>query len=55
MFHSPTTGPHHRYGGILFTEKEGFYPLFERVEIPERYDLAIMSTKGMGTTAGRQH
>ena len=52
-FRFPTKGPRHRYGGILFIEKEGFGPLFERVKIAERYDLAIMSTKGMGSTAGR--
>ena len=29
-------------------------PLFEEVQLAERYDLAIMSTKGMSVTAGRQ-
>ena len=52
-FRFPTKGPRHRYAGILFIEKEGFLPLFESVSLAERYDLAIMSTKGMGTTAGR--
>ena len=42
----PTCGPEHRYGAILFIEKEGFMPLFEAVQLAERYDLAIMSTKG---------
>ena len=32
---------------ILFIEKEGFMPLFEAVQLAERFDLAIMSTKGM--------
>ena len=32
---------------MLFIEKEGFLPLFEAVHLAERYDLAIMSTKGM--------
>jgi len=53
-FELSTVGPRHRYGGILFIEKEGFFPLLERVEIAERYDLAIMSTKGMGSTSARQ-
>jgi DNA topoisomerase VI subunit B len=53
-FRFPTIGPRHRYGGILFIEKEGFFPLFQKVQIAERYDLAIMSTKGMGTTSGRR-
>ena len=49
----PTLGPKHRYGAILFIEKEGFMPLFEEVKLAERYDLAIMSTKGMSVTAAR--
>ena len=50
----PTTGPALRYGYALFIEKEGFTPLLERARIAERYDLAIMSTKGMSVTAARQ-
>jgi hypothetical protein len=50
----PTMGPKNRYGAILFVEKEGFMPLFEKVRLAERYDLAIMSTKGMSVTAARQ-
>jgi DNA topoisomerase VI subunit A len=38
---------------VLFIEKEGFLPLLEAVHIPDRYDLAIMSTKGMASTAAR--
>ena len=49
----PTLGPKHRYGAILFIEKEGFMPLFKEVKLAERYDLAIMSTKGMSVTASR--
>ena len=49
----PTLGPEHRYGAILFIEKEGFMPLFNAVKLAERYDLAIMSTKGMSVTASR--
>ncbi len=49
----PTLGPEHRYGAILFIEKEGFMPLFNAVNLAERYDLAIMSTKGMSVTASR--
>ena len=52
--HFPTFGPRHRYGALLFIEKEGFMPLFEAVNLGERYDLAIMSTKGMSVTAARQ-
>jgi hypothetical protein len=49
----PTCGPRSRFGAILFIEKEGFLPLFDRVKLAERYDLAIMSTKGMSVTASR--
>jgi len=49
----PTDGPYNRYGAVLYIEKEGFLPLLEQAQFPERYDLAIMSSKGMGTTAAR--
>jgi len=50
----PTHGPEHRFGAILFIEKEGFIPLFEKVKLAERYDIAMMSTKGLSNTAARQ-
>jgi DNA topoisomerase VI subunit B len=50
----PTHGPANRYGFALFVEKEGFYPLLERYRIADRYDVAIMSTKGMSVTAARE-
>ena len=49
----PTAGPAHRYQFALFIEKEGFNPLLKTSQIAERYDLAIMSTKGMSNTAAR--
>jgi hypothetical protein len=49
----PTSGPKHRYRNILFIEKEGFGPLLEQARIAERYDLAIMSCKGLSVTASR--
>jgi hypothetical protein len=49
----PTVGPKHRYRNVLFIEKEGFDELFEAVQLAERYDLAIMSTKGMSVVAAR--
>jgi hypothetical protein len=52
--HYPTMGPRHRFGAVLFIEKEGFGPLFEAVHLAERHDLAIMSTKGMSVTAARE-
>lgn len=50
----PTHGPANRYGFALFVEKEGFYPLLERYRIADRYDVAVMSTKGMSVTAARE-
>lgn len=49
----PTCGPRHRFGAILFVEKEGFMPLFRAARLQERYDVAIMSTKGLSVTASR--
>jgi hypothetical protein len=48
-----TSGPTGSFGAVLFVEKEGFAPLFEAVRLAERYDIAIMSTKGMSVTAAR--
>ncbi len=49
----PTHGPVNRYGAVLFIEKEGFLPLFRAAKLAERYDIAIMSTKGLSVTAAR--
>jgi DNA topoisomerase VI subunit B len=49
-----TTGPHGCFSAVMFVEKEGFEPLWQSVDLAERYDLAIMSTKGMSVTACRQ-
>jgi hypothetical protein len=48
-----TYGPDGAFGAVLYVEKEGFLPLFDRVNLAKRYDLAIMSSKGMSTTAAR--
>jgi DNA topoisomerase VI subunit B len=48
-----TFGPKGRYCGIFFAEKEGFDPLFERMQLEQRHDLAFMSTKGLSVTAAR--
>jgi hypothetical protein len=37
----------------LFVEKEGFERLFKAAAIARRFDVAIMSTKGMSVTAAR--
>jgi hypothetical protein len=49
-----TYGPDGGFGALLYVEKEGFMPLFERVELAKRYDIAIMSSKGMSVTAARE-
>ncbi|MFH1921700.1 MAG: hypothetical protein ABIP48_17690 [Planctomycetota bacterium] len=49
----PTCGPENRYQAVLFIEKEGFLPLLQRVRLAERYDIAIMSTKGLSVVASR--
>ncbi len=49
-----TKGPEGRFGAILYIEKEGFLPLIEKAQIAEKFDLAIMSSKGMSVTAARR-
>jgi hypothetical protein len=47
-------GPDGNLAGVLFCEKEGFGPLFRAVNLANRYDLMIISTKGVSVTAARQ-
>ncbi len=49
----PTCGPANRFSAVVFIEKEGFLPLFAAAKLAERYDIAIMSTKGMPVVACR--
>ncbi len=49
----PTHGAHNRIAGVLICEKEGFDELLMAEQIPERYDLALMSTKGISAKAAR--
>ena len=48
-----TNGPSGNFGAALFLEKEGFDPILKAAQIAERFDVAIMSTKGMSVTAAR--
>jgi hypothetical protein len=48
------TGPSGNYGALLFIEKEGFDSLLKKREIANRFDICIMSTKGMSVTAARE-
>jgi hypothetical protein len=47
------TGPIGGYSGVLYCEKEGFDPLFKAVGLANRYDLLIISNKGVSVTAAR--
>jgi DNA topoisomerase VI subunit B len=49
-----TSGPAGCFGAVLFIEKEGWWSLLEKVHLAERYDLALMSTKGLSVTAARK-
>jgi hypothetical protein len=47
-------GPRSGFAGALFCEKEGFNPPFRAVNLADRYDLMIISTKGVSVTAARK-
>jgi hypothetical protein len=47
-------GPSGGFGAVLFCEKEGFDPLFKVVNLANRYDLMIISSKGVSVTAARR-
>jgi hypothetical protein len=47
-------GPVGGIAGVLFCEKEGFNPLFKAVNLADRRDLMIVSTKGVSNTAARR-
>jgi hypothetical protein len=47
-------GPSGNASAVLFCEKEGFGPLFRAVNLADRLDLMIISTKGVSVTAARQ-
>ena len=47
-------GPSGNLSGVLFCEKEGFNPLFKAVNLANRHDLMIISTKGVSVTAARR-
>jgi DNA topoisomerase VI subunit B len=42
------------FGAILVSEKEGFDGSFKAYRLQERWDLGIMSSKGMNTTSARK-
>jgi hypothetical protein len=48
-----TFGPDCRFGAVLFIEKEGFGAILKAAGIAQRFDIAIMSTKGLSVVAAR--
>jgi DNA topoisomerase 6 subunit A-like protein len=50
----PTHGPANRFDNILYIEKEGFDALIREAKIAERFDIAVMSCKGMSVVAARR-
>ena len=46
--------PDGNISAVLFCEKEGFNPLFKAVNLANRLDLMIISTKGVSVTAARK-
>jgi hypothetical protein len=47
-------GPAGNLSAVLFCEKEGFNPLFRAVNLANRFDLMIISNKGVSVTAARK-
>jgi hypothetical protein len=47
-------GPSGGFGAVMYCEKEGFDPLFKAVDLANRYDLMIISNKGLSVTACRK-
>jgi hypothetical protein len=46
-----TKGPANRFGAVLFIEKEGFTEILKDAGIDKKYDIALMSTKGLPVKA----
>lgn len=51
--HSDNFRPGFSYGAVLFIEKEGFQHILTESGIADRYDIALLSTKGFTVTAAR--
>ena len=49
----PTAGARNRIAAVLICEKEGFDELLEAEGVQHRFDLALMSTKGISALAAR--
>ena len=47
-------GPSGGFGAVMYSEKEGFDPLFKAVDLANRHDLMVISNKGLFVTACRK-
>jgi hypothetical protein len=45
--------PQWEFRALFFIEKKGFAPILKAAQIEQKFDIAIMSTKGMSVTAAR--
>ena len=45
--------PDYQYDKILYIEKEGFKPILDTVHLGQRYDMAIMTSKGYAVRAAK--
>jgi len=50
----PTVGAENRFSAVMLVEKEGFMPLFDKVKLANRYDIAILANKGQSVDATRR-
>jgi len=46
--------PEWGFNKILYSEKEGFFPILQQAEWPERFDCALLTSKGFATRAARE-
>src|SRR5262249_49281729 len=45
--------PEWTFNKILYCEKEGFFPIFKDARWPERWDCALLTSKGYATRAAK--
>jgi hypothetical protein len=50
----PSLAGGQRYRAVLYIEKEGFDPMLKEAKIAERFEVAILSCKGMSVVAARR-
>lgn len=45
--------PDYEYNKVLYIEKKGLWPILERAQLAQRYDLAVIAAEGYATAAAR--